>query len=46
MEKMRAARMVDVGRMVCEEIEIPPIDDGQVLIESEMASICAVICIW
>ena len=40
MEKMRAARMVDVGRMVCEEIEIPPIDDGQVLIESEMASIC------
>ena len=32
MEKMRAARMVDVGRMVCEEIEIPPIDDGQVLI--------------
>jgi len=37
---MRATRMVDVGRMVCEEIEIPSISDGQVLVESEMASIC------
>ncbi|MBK00947.1 MAG: hypothetical protein CL464_00620 [Acidimicrobiaceae bacterium] len=40
MEKMRATRMIDVGQMVCEEIDIPPVVDGQVLIESEMASIC------
>jgi L-iditol 2-dehydrogenase len=40
MGKMRATRMIDVGRMVCEEIEIPPLADGQVLIKSEMASIC------
>ncbi len=37
---MRATRMVDVGQMICEEIEVPGISDGQVLIESEMASIC------
>ena len=40
MGKMRATRMIDVGRMVCEEIEIPALADGQVLIKSEMASIC------
>ena len=32
--------MVDVGRMECEEIEIPPLHDGQVMVRSEMASIC------
>ena len=37
---MRATRMVDVGQMICEEIEIPDISDSQVLIKSEMASIC------
>ncbi len=40
MEMMRAARMVEVGRMECEEIEIPPLADGQVMLKSEMASIC------
>ena len=40
MTTMRATRMVDVGQMICEEIAIPDISDGQVLIESEMASIC------
>ena len=40
MEMMRAARMVEVGRMECEEIEIPPLLDGQVMLKSEMASIC------
>ncbi len=40
MTRMRAARMVDVGRMVCEEIDIPGIGDEQVLVKSEMASIC------
>ena len=37
---MRAGRMVEIGRMECEEIEIASIGDGQVLIRSEMASIC------
>ena len=40
MEKMRATRMVEVGRMECEEIEIPRLVDGQVMVRSEMASIC------
>ena len=40
MEKMRAARMVEVGKMECEEIEIPHLADGQVMVRSEMASIC------
>jgi len=40
MEKMRATRMVEVGRMECEEIEIPPLAEGQVRVKSEMASIC------
>jgi len=40
MEMMRAARMIEVGRMECEEIEIPPLRDGEVMLKSEMASIC------
>ncbi len=40
MTMMRATRMVDIGRMICEEIDVPEIDDGQVLVKSEMASIC------
>jgi L-iditol 2-dehydrogenase len=40
MDMMRASRMVDVGRMVCEEIEIPRLGDNQVMVKSEMASIC------
>jgi L-iditol 2-dehydrogenase len=40
MEMMRASRMVEVGRMECEEIEIPPLGDNQVMVRSEMASIC------
>ncbi|MDP7067838.1 MAG: zinc-binding dehydrogenase [Acidimicrobiales bacterium] len=40
MATMRATRMIDVGQMICEEIAVPAIADGQVLIESEMASIC------
>lgn len=39
-QTMKATRMVDVGRMVCDEIPVPSISDGQVLIRSEMASIC------
>ena len=37
---MRTARLVEIGRMECEEIEIPPPQKGQVMIRSEMASIC------
>ena len=41
---MRAARMVAVGQMECEEIPTPALDPGdtnhQVLLRSEMASIC------
>jgi threonine dehydrogenase-like Zn-dependent dehydrogenase len=37
---MRAGRMVEVGRFECEAAPIPEIDDGQVLVRSEMASIC------
>ena len=40
MDKMRTARLVEIGRMECEEIEIPPPQKGQVMIRSEMASIC------
>ncbi|MEZ5279911.1 MAG: zinc-binding dehydrogenase [Acidimicrobiales bacterium] len=39
-ETMKATRMLEVGRMICEEIPVPPISDGQVLVRSEMASIC------
>ena len=37
---MRAGRMVDYGRMECEEASIPTIGPGEVLVRSEMASIC------
>ncbi len=40
MEMMRAARMVEIGRMECEEIEVPPLGDGQVMVKSHMGSIC------
>ncbi|MEM7408568.1 MAG: zinc-binding dehydrogenase, partial [Pseudomonadota bacterium] len=40
METIRAARMVEVGLMVCESIEMPRIEDGEVLVRTEMSSIC------
>jgi len=37
---MRAGRMLGVGTMVCEQAPIPEIGAGQVLVHTEMASIC------
>jgi L-iditol 2-dehydrogenase len=38
--KMRAARMVEVGRMVCEEVGVRPPGEGEVLVRGAFASIC------
>lgn len=32
--------MVEIGKMVCEEAPIPVIDDGELLVRTEMGSIC------
>ncbi|MFN0091560.1 MAG: zinc-binding dehydrogenase [Acidimicrobiales bacterium] len=39
-ELMRAGHMVEVGRIVCEEVPLEPAGDGEVLVRSELASIC------
>ena len=40
MSKMRAARLVEIGRMDCEEIKMGPLEPGNVRVQTEMASIC------
>jgi L-iditol 2-dehydrogenase len=37
---MKAARWVDVGRIVCEDVPVPAIADGEILIKTVYASIC------
>ena len=37
---MKAARWVDVGRVVCEDAPLPPVADGQILVRTAYASIC------
>jgi L-iditol 2-dehydrogenase len=37
---MKAARWVDIGRVECEEVPVPPVADGQVLVRTAYASIC------
>jgi L-iditol 2-dehydrogenase len=37
---MKAARWVDVGRVVCEDAPVPPVADGQILLRTGYASIC------
>jgi L-iditol 2-dehydrogenase len=37
---MKAARWVDVGRMVCEDVPVPAVADGEILIKTAYASIC------
>ncbi len=37
---MKAARWVDVGRMVCEDVPVPSVADGEVLLRTAYASIC------
>lgn len=40
MSVMRAARWVDVGRVVCEETTLPTPADGEILVRTAFASIC------
>ena len=40
MSKMRSARLVEIGRMECDEIEMGPLQPGKVRVQTEMASIC------
>lgn len=37
---MRAARLVEPGKMVCEQTGVPEPKDGEVLVKSELAAIC------
>jgi L-iditol 2-dehydrogenase len=37
---MKAARWVDIGRVECEDVPVPPVADGQVLVRTAYASIC------
>jgi L-iditol 2-dehydrogenase len=37
---MKAARWVGMGRVVCEEVPVPPVADGEVLVRTAYASIC------
>ena len=37
---MKAARWVDVGRVVCEDVPVPPVADGEILLRTAYASIC------
>jgi L-iditol 2-dehydrogenase len=39
-ETMKAGRMLDIGRMVCEEAPIPELTGSQILVKTECASIC------
>lgn len=40
MDKMRAARLVETGKMVCEEAPLFEPEEGQVVVKSHMAAIC------
>jgi L-iditol 2-dehydrogenase len=37
---MKAARWVDKGRVVCDDVPVPPVADGEVLVRTAYASIC------
>ncbi len=37
---MKAARWVDMGRVVCDEAPVPPVADGEILVRTAYASIC------
>jgi len=37
---VKAARWVDKGRMLCEDVPVPPVADGEVLLRTAYASIC------
>jgi L-iditol 2-dehydrogenase len=40
MEKMRAARYVEKGRIVCEQAPVPELHDGEVLVRNRLSAIC------
>lgn len=40
MQTMRAARLVDVGKIVCEDAPVRSPDEGELLVRTDMASIC------
>jgi len=40
MEKMRAARYVEPGRIVCEQTPLPALSDGEVLVRVSLAAVC------
>ena len=40
MDKMRAARLVETGKMACEQVPLFEPEDGQVVVKSQMAAIC------
>jgi threonine dehydrogenase-like Zn-dependent dehydrogenase len=40
MQKMKAARLVAAGKIVCEQATAPEPKDGEVLVKSELAAIC------
>jgi L-iditol 2-dehydrogenase len=37
---MKAARWIGVGRVVCEDVPVPPVADGEILVRTAYASIC------
>jgi len=37
---MKAARWVELGRVECEDVPVPPVADGEVLVRTAYASIC------
>jgi L-iditol 2-dehydrogenase len=37
---MKAARWVGLGRVACDDVPVPPVTDGQVLVRTAYASIC------
>jgi L-iditol 2-dehydrogenase len=37
---MKAARWVGLGRVICDDVPVPPVADGQVLVRTAYASIC------
>lgn len=40
MEKMRAARVVGLGEMVCEQADVRPPEEGELVVRTELAAIC------
>jgi L-iditol 2-dehydrogenase len=37
---VKAARWVDVGRVVCEDVPVPSVADGEILVRTAYASVC------